>query len=423
MHGQLYFTTLLFLAAMATTTAQQPTAPAPAAEVGYAKARGKFYVYGGRTGPAANAVTGQFFELDLTKPWKADAPAWSQLPAGPKKTRVFMAMSTDGKKLIVNAVDDCSATHYSGTTKTWTVQEGSPWRCLSQMDPFLVTVEPTNTAIFVESDDTMGNTWYTDYQFPNDMSTGSWQIPPFGGMGGVDYLPSRGHYKAGWSKHLASIVVYGGLSIPSTASINQWVSLFDPKSKQWKTLKTTGANEKTSVDHCVAVTDGGKRLFSYGGRVAGTGPYRSTLYILDLTTGVWTEGANSGKPRGAAACVATNDHFIVWGGLDKDGNVADAGKPSAPVMIYQIAQDKWVTDFDKPSTPPSSDDGSGESSSDEEPDSPTSNKSSSSSSNVGGVVGGVFGALAVIGAALGFFWWRRKQQRKISSDKYWYGNY
>ncbi|KAF9970259.1 hypothetical protein BGZ73_007070 [Actinomortierella ambigua] len=363
MHGRLCLSTLLFVAAMTLTTAQKPTAPAPAAEVGYAKAKGKFYVYGGRTGPEANAVTGQFFELDLTKPWKADSPAWTELPAGPKQTRIFMAMSADGKNLIANAVQDCSAYQYSADTKTWITQEGSPWRCLSSMNPFLVTVDPTNTAFYVETDDTMSNTWISDYQFANDMSTGSWEIPPFGGIGGVDYLPSRGDYKAGWSKQLASVVFYGGTSLPSTASTAQWVSLYHPESDQWKSLKTSGANEKTSVDHCVAVS------------------------------------------------------------FDKNGKVADAGKASAPVLIYNIAQDKWVSDFEKSAG--SSGGGGTSSESDAEPESPASNRTSSSSSNVGGIVGGIFGALAIIGAAFGFFWWRRKKQRqrRIYSTKYWYKGY
>ncbi|KAF9166177.1 hypothetical protein DFQ26_008499 [Actinomortierella ambigua] len=62
--------------------------------------------------------------------------------------------------------------------------------------------------------------------------------------------------------------------------------------------------------------DDGTLFLSYGGYndLTFLQPYRSTLYILDLSSGVWTAGADSNQGRGFAACTITGDYFLVWGG-------------------------------------------------------------------------------------------------------------
>ncbi|KAF9972954.1 hypothetical protein BGZ73_003847, partial [Actinomortierella ambigua] len=62
--------------------------------------------------------------------------------------------------------------------------------------------------------------------------------------------------------------------------------------------------------HCMAITDDGMKLLSYGGSYntsskSNTGDlYNSHLNILDLTTNTWTQVNDAGPKRAVAACTA-----------------------------------------------------------------------------------------------------------------------
>ncbi|KAG0234730.1 hypothetical protein BGW42_006193, partial [Actinomortierella wolfii] len=87
------------------TTQQVPIAPLPACDMGYAKYKDKFFIYGGVAAHGNENIrndTGQFFYLDLSKPWKSDSPAWVKLPDGPIGYSK-VALSSDGKILVAFA--------------------------------------------------------------------------------------------------------------------------------------------------------------------------------------------------------------------------------------------------------------------------------------------------------------------------------
>ncbi|KAG0247782.1 hypothetical protein BGZ95_008435, partial [Linnemannia exigua] len=66
------------------------------------------------------------------------------------------------------------------------------------------------------------------------------------------------------------------------------------------------------------------------------------LFILDLTTMVWTRAQDYATPRTYAACAIADDTFISWGGTDTSTTV------NAPVIIYDLKRNKYLSQFKGP---------------------------------------------------------------------------
>ncbi|KAG0257211.1 hypothetical protein DFQ27_005258 [Actinomortierella ambigua] len=397
---------LLATTAMPVIQAQQEPAavPRPMAEAAYVKHGSKFYIYGGRVNIASfelSVISGQFFALDLAKPWESDTPAWIQLQPGPKKFHMSSAISVDGKTMMVFPGLDASAHRYTFESAKW---ETSNFTFGPQVtDVAAVTMETDGkVAILGGYESKASADWLDVYQFDLDWVVASIPVPEFKGTA-MTSPPARGYYKAAWSKKLASIVYYGGFvhsNIVVDPSYDQWVTLYDPAANSWKPF----------------VNDEGTKLYSYGGRTNSTANYRSNLYILDLTTGVWTEGNDSRTPRAFMTCTVAGDYFMVWGGINGLNSLADAGRPSSPVLIYQISQNAWVSNYQPseayfepepsqataPAVPTPTE------KNDSPPPEPTSN-------NTGAIAGGVAGAVIVVLALAGFFLWRRKKQQQVNA--------
>ncbi|KAF9152567.1 hypothetical protein DFQ26_000850 [Actinomortierella ambigua] len=283
---------LFLLVLMAKVTAQEAhVAPVPASRPAYAKYKDKLYIYGGIAHEDQFGISisiGQFFALDLSKAWNSTMPEWIKLPEGPAAAGHSGAISLDGK-VFMTFYDQFEPDHwYSFEKNSW-----APFNHSLSVDgavQYPVTLGTDGSVLVVGGYDddyakkvSADENVYLIYSATTGRGV-TRALPPYG-INGTRVLPARISYKAAWSDHLKSAVVYGGWSLHADRNLDQWVSLYHPETKKWKLLQTSGINSKTSEEHCVAITDDGKKLLSYGGREQTADvdiTYTSALYILDL---------------------------------------------------------------------------------------------------------------------------------------------
>ncbi|KAF9977071.1 hypothetical protein BGZ73_007043 [Actinomortierella ambigua] len=349
-----------------------------------------------------DGISGQFFALDLSKPWTSDTAAWIKLPESGRKDYIGAAMSLDGKTLLTSPGIYASAQRFSFESNTWSSSNTTFRESMYDVTP--VTLGTDGTVLLVGGDSWEdGFNKYDIYSFDTDQTVTA-QLPP--SANDIPFLPGRRDYRVIWSEHLKSAVFYGGFG--QGVSAPDIVSLYHPESKQWKGMRTRGFNNKSLSEHCMAITDDGRKLLVYGGRYEQglSTVFSSDLYILDLVSGFWTEALYNDSKRGSAVCTVSGDYFLLWGGrqaISGPGSIFDEGNSSTPVFIYQISKNAWVSEYDpfaKPSTP----------------NSIVPPAKSSSKLNIGAIVGGVVAAFGVV-ALGGFFVWRHKRRAQMISPQ------
>ncbi|KAG0283559.1 hypothetical protein BGZ96_012043 [Linnemannia gamsii] len=129
------------------------------------------------------------------------------------------------------------------------------------------------------------------------------------------------------------------------------------------------------------------------------------IFMFDTMTKTWTKGI-SGQPRAYATCTIAGNQLLIWGGMNADRTVA-----SGDVMIYNMENDKWVTNYSPPAwylDPSATTTASGSDPSSTQ----SSGEKDGNGGNVGAIVGGVVGGLALIAGVLFIFFRRRKEHRR-----------
>ncbi|KAF9970404.1 hypothetical protein BGZ73_006879 [Actinomortierella ambigua] len=118
-------------------------------------------------------------------------------------------------------------------------------------------------------------------------------------------------YGVVWSEYMKRAVYFGGRN-----RNYEIITTYDPASETWEAIATFGHN-KNIVNHCMAITDDGKKVLMYGGGIFHntTTVISSEFFILDLETKVWTELPKGSSARKHAACTVAGDYFLVWGDL------------------------------------------------------------------------------------------------------------
>ncbi|KAG0260823.1 hypothetical protein DFQ27_003303 [Actinomortierella ambigua] len=274
MKGEQFIHSLFLLVLMAKVTAQEAhVAPLPASWPAYAKYKDKLYIYSGTAHEdqfGRNSIsTGQFFALDLSKAWNSTMPEWIKLPEGPANEYLSGAISLDGK-VFMTFRNQIEPDHwYSFEKNSWAPFNHS--LSVNGAVQYPVTLGTDGSVLVVGGYDddyakkvSADENVYLIYSATTGRGV-TRALPPYG-INGTPVLPARGSYKAAWSDHLKSAVFYGGWNPSVDENLDQWVSLYHPETKKWKLLQTSGINSKTSEEHCVAITDDGKKLLSYGGR-------------------------------------------------------------------------------------------------------------------------------------------------------------
>ncbi|KAG0221186.1 hypothetical protein BGW41_007134 [Actinomortierella wolfii] len=406
---------LLFMALVNVVVAQQvPVAPRPATGAAFVKRKNRLYVFGGEIYIGTTQVaTGQFFALELSKQWKSDSPAWTQLPEGPPAVSPSAVMSPDDKIFMYNGR---RRFHFEDNT----------WRDFNS----IFTTYPTPLATHPVTLGTDGTVLIAGGTFGSALTNQSYTIYSFATDSHVttvypaktkrpltdEFYPGAG-YRAAWSESLKSVVFFGGIAAHMDTPQVQMTMFYQAETKKWS-WKQTPNFAGTNYLACIASSEDGNSMFWYGGY----NPSASTqsFSVLNLVTMSWTSLPMSGPLRESVVCTVAGDYFLVWGGSVSGPNrsIMDGGKPSTPVYIYQISRKLWVdeyipsAEYVNPITPTSnissplpSQPGSPQpSSSNDVSGSPDNN-----SSNTGAIAGGVVGAV-VLFAIIGFFVWRRRRQ-------------
>ncbi|KAG0221457.1 putative protein tag-53, partial [Actinomortierella wolfii] len=206
---------------------QNPAAPMPASDAAYVKYRNKFYIMGGTTTPqlgVSEAVSNQFFVLDLSKPWKSHSPAWTILPAGSKTDAVGAAMSLDGKIFMTFPGLGYVAHRFFFENNTWSTSKAPLRESMYEATP--VTMPGDGKVLIVGGEDRSETIPLDIYSFDTDQTVTT-SLPKTGLLNMTLW-----GYKAVWSEYLQSAVFYGGWDTPAS----QLVNLYHPASKKWSKL-------------------------------------------------------------------------------------------------------------------------------------------------------------------------------------------
>ncbi|KAG0258372.1 hypothetical protein DFQ27_004685 [Actinomortierella ambigua] len=388
---------MLFFLALEGITAQ--VAPLPVALSAFAKHKNKLYIYGGsiEVGDGAygndSSASGQFFALDLSKPWTSKSPSWIQLPTGPRSPYRRGAISLDGNMFAAFPYENRQPNLFSFETKVW-----SPSKAImpGTSDSAPVTLG-TDGTVLIPGEFSANSTLdvYSIYSFDSDNALNILFPPPSAVFNSTQFLMSSNAGQGGvWSQYLKSAVYYGGYSREVLPAIRRnLVFTYHPESKRWEEKATNGLNMPIA-HYCMAITDDGKRVVLHGG-VFDNGAaaiYNTDIFILDLDTFQWKKSGISNLNRGWPACTVAGDYFLLWGGADKE-SVIDAGKTSTPVNIYQISTGTWVSEY-APSA---------------EYLDPVPAQPSDAKPNIGIIAGGTVGGIAAV-ALIGFLVWMRKKR-------------
>lgn len=134
----------------------------------------------------------------------------------------------------------------------------------------------------------------------------------------------------------------GDFNAYSYSTTEGWINLA-------KTLK--GPMPPACSNACFVSALGGSKIVLFGGNdVNGSGELGG-IYVLDVATLTWTKGpdVSAEDSRTEAACAASGDYFIAWGGRRSIGN-STIMIPTA--LVYNLKTNSWTTTY---IAPPSTD--------------------------------------------------------------------
>ncbi|KAG0373635.1 hypothetical protein BGX24_011449, partial [Mortierella sp. AD032] len=202
-----------------------------------------------------------------------------------------------------------------------------------------------------------------------------------------------------WSTKRKSVLTFGGSRAITAVYGFDLATLqeYDPSSKIWKPMTTSGNVPTRRLDACVAASEDGSKIVLFGGSLD-SNTYFDTIYVLDVVTGVWTQGASAPAYRTRMACGFKAGQFVIFGG-SRGSNRETTMHDNVP-LIYNPDLNAWSVGYD-PAGPTGNDggtvggDGGGE------------------KSNTAVIAGAAGGAVAVILAGvIAFFCFRKRRQRK-----------
>ncbi|ORZ10940.1 hypothetical protein BCR41DRAFT_109186 [Lobosporangium transversale] len=169
----------------------------------------------------------------------------------------------------------------------------------------------------------------------------------------------------------------------------------------------------------MASSEDGRIVVIFGGRIpanmTATPPtnFTSTLYVLNVTSSIWSQEKSAPTPRLYTACIIIGNQFISWGGYDGLNTV------SATPMIFDLTKRQWTKSYSPPDYYVNASHPSPRQpkSSPAEPFLPVL-PSQSGSVNMVVILGGTFGALFVVAlAGIVYLYMKRKSDRQLHDLK------
>ncbi|GJJ73885.1 hypothetical protein EMPS_06243 [Entomortierella parvispora] len=392
--------------------------PTPVQEFAWVRTGPYLFIQGGYVDVKSviEFTSSQTFILDLSVSWPVTAATWYPLSNG-TIARSFYAVTSPNNQTVLTikflAPTSFTITDYNTVANTW-----APTVAVTTVADILTyglmpVADPTTGLVYIPGIASMD---------VYNIATQAWSSP---GPIATSVLTAR-YFGAGVYNTARKTIMYVGgynYAVNSTHFDPQVVvTEYSPSTNKWSVMTTTGTPPAPVANHCAAVSEDGSILIVFGGRTSVVTPaFTGALYILDVVTGVWTEGPAQTTPRIYAACVIVGDQMVVWGGSNDGNNTL----PSVEPIVFDITSKQWVTSYTAPAyylnnpppKPPGATGGSGESSGGGSNDNSSGGSSKSSPASLGPIVGGVVGGLVVIGALAGFFLYRRRQNKKLDQVK------
>ncbi|KAG0057037.1 hypothetical protein BGZ83_002275 [Gryganskiella cystojenkinii] len=380
---------ILLAASSISLIANAQQAPVGTRRVGFTVLDDALYIQGGFDVNTSN----QFISLDLSTSWPASSPAWSILKDGQSTSHLTLAAisaaSNGGSKGSILAIGGMINQGLIPTFFSTYDVNSRQWNNLTSVKPPYNYLEGHATV----TDPNTGLVYIIGGYGTNAFNTLSVYDPKGTSMVSQQSSPSSTSLTdvaAVWSSSRNTILTFGGSRAPpaavqglGTSDLNE----YDPNSKQWKTMSTSGDVPSARLDHCMASSEDGSKVVLFGGTVDGN-TYFSDIYVLDVASGKWKQGQSASVPRTRMACAFHSYQFVAWGGSSAGSRTTMLN--NVPI-VYSLNQGKWVDNYNAAEVP--------------------------AKSNTGAIVGGIVAILA-IGGAIGFFVIRRKRQRKAAKETY-----
>ncbi|KAK3823798.1 MAG: hypothetical protein JOS17DRAFT_753404 [Linnemannia elongata] len=303
------------------------------------------YIQGG-----VNTISGdnmyQFYSLDLTKNWDISNQPWSEvitadpIPAKLETWGHSISLSRNQKTLtfwnINGSVSYAASFHLD--TNTW---EALPPLNLLTKKHFSVEIikaatDPRTDQVYIPGGSDKGMLVYS----PDSKSSTALELGPSGKNG--TYWSA---YSFVWSDVRKSFLYFGGYDFPGAGSL--YFYEYSPgRLSPWSPLSTSGSAPPALVGSCMVPAYSGTKMLVYGGSSNDEAGF-DTLYILDVPTMTWSQGAKY-QPRFGMVCSVSGDYLIVWGGFGISQSRDDPGKTipiDETLIIYNIKTAQWTTQF------------------------------------------------------------------------------
>ncbi|KAI8359549.1 hypothetical protein B0O80DRAFT_440519 [Mortierella sp. GBAus27b] len=349
------------------------------------------YIVGGRVQEANATFTSplQNFMIDLSVSWNTSAPAYRGFHDFGEICYLQPAsLTSDGQQFVVITKNEILAFNYQ--SMEWGKNGALPF--VGRPGSLAAVTDPDTGIIYIPFG-------YQPTQSPND-----YFMLMTNGIDGSSMSDGRNvssakfpdeysmtQYAVAWSKYLKGLVYSTGDGLYTYNLTHGWDNIMP---------YTTGSRPSKRYYPCLLSAYEGTKLVLFGGRV-GIIPSQSyrDIYILDLTTMVWTLGPivpeNDG--RYSAACGISNEQLVVWGGLRV--TLGSSSIPNNPVIVYDLRANRWTTSYtaisNSTGTPTSTP--------------PPETDTSSGKSNIGVIVGVVVAVLVVLALVCGYIYVRRKR--------------
>ncbi|KAF9326207.1 F-box only protein 42, partial [Podila minutissima] len=297
------------------------------------------YITGGtREGTVAN----QTFSLDLSSPWTAAAPNFTELEnnRAPMDYQIPSALDKDQTRWFI--VSGKESYFYDIPRKEWNRRDALA-NLYNVTATFLqATVDPVSNSLLIPNGfETTTSTSIDSSMMQYDIVRGTTRSISMEGGPINRYAAS-----VVWSTYLNKLVTFGGgLANETFGLVHTYGS-----SSGWNEMRTANAGPSPRAYHCAVVANDGKKMVVFGGRTLHSITFLGDIYVLDLETWAWSAGTplNSGLNRSSIACGASGDYFVSWGGLDQNRRVV----ASNYTLLFNIKTMSWTDSFVPPPSLP-----------------------------------------------------------------------
>ncbi|KAF9576160.1 hypothetical protein EC968_010283 [Mortierella alpina] len=329
---------LLFLNSIAPAVDAQ--APVGSRRMGFTQLNSMLYIQGGFD----TSTTGQFVSLDLSKSWTVSAPAWTTLKDGQSTSHLALASvsaAASGGRSTAGTIIAMGGINNPPFFNSYELSSGT-WNNIAGLKPPYATLEG-HAAV---TDPNTGLVYMIGGNSTNAFNQISVYDPKSQAMvsqHSATAATSLTDVGAVWSTARNSILMFGGSRAPPAdtkglggADLNE----YDPTSKTWKTMSTSGDVPPARLDHCMAASEDGSTIVLFGGSDGST--YFDSIYILDVSSGKWKQGQSAPVTRTRMACGFHSHQFVAWGG--SSGGSRTTMLNNLPI-IYNLNDDKWTDEY------------------------------------------------------------------------------